>query len=163
MLDLNELLRALFENNWRCTDKWQRGCTWRFTWWRLQLSMNMSVKLRVLLMVHLTALTFEVEIKGALRLQLSCTWRSTWKSVNYCFGGAIFFKSACKGDLESKHAQHLSKKIIYLDSCLCWFSKYATYLHSVKQTNWSFCNKATEIKWTYCMYVCEINVHSSYI
>ena len=34
MLDLNGHFRVLFESNWRCTKKWQRGCTWRFTWFK---------------------------------------------------------------------------------------------------------------------------------
>ena len=61
MLDLNGLLRVLFESNWRCTIKLQRGCTWRFTWFKYE---------------HVSAVegapdglfkgtpTFEVEIKG---------------------------------------------------------------------------------------------------
>ena len=36
MLDLNGCLRVLFESNWRCTIKWQRGCTWRFTWFKYE-------------------------------------------------------------------------------------------------------------------------------
>ena len=63
MLDLNERLRVLFESNWRCTIKWQRGCTWCFTWFKYE---------------HISAVEsahdglaedtpiFEVEIKGAL-------------------------------------------------------------------------------------------------
>ena len=63
MLDLNGRLGVLFESNWRCTIKWQRECTWRFSWFKYE---------------HVSAVesapdglsedtpTFEVEIESAL-------------------------------------------------------------------------------------------------
>ena len=63
MWHLNECLSVPFESNWRCTIKWQRGCTWRFTWFKYE---------------HVSAVesapgglsedtpTFEAEIKGEL-------------------------------------------------------------------------------------------------
>ena len=33
MLDLKGHPRVQFKSNWICIIKWQRGCTWRNTWW----------------------------------------------------------------------------------------------------------------------------------
>ena len=63
MLDLNGCLRVLIESNWRCTIKWQRGCTWQFTWFKYE---HVSAVESVRDGLSEETLTFEVEIKGAL-------------------------------------------------------------------------------------------------
>ena len=62
MLDLNGRLRVLFESNWRCTMKWKRGCTWRFTWFTYEHASAVDCTPDGL--SEYTP-TFEVEIKGA--------------------------------------------------------------------------------------------------
>ena len=67
MLDLNGTLRVLFESNWRCTIKWQRGCTWRFTWFKYE---HVSAVESAPDSLSKDTPTFEVEIKGALEVAI---------------------------------------------------------------------------------------------
>ena len=67
MLDLNGSLRVLFESNWRCTIKWQRGCTWRFTWFKHE---HVSAVESVPDGLSEDTPTFEVEIKGAIKVAI---------------------------------------------------------------------------------------------
>ena len=63
MLDLNGRRRVLFESNWRCTIKWKRECTCRFTWVKYENDSAVEVVLMVLLKTHLHL--SKLKIKGA--------------------------------------------------------------------------------------------------
>ena len=67
MLDLNECLRIFFESNWRCTIKWQRGCTWGFTWFKYE---HVSAVENAPDGLSEDTPTFEVETKGALQVAI---------------------------------------------------------------------------------------------
>ena len=62
-VDLNGCLKVLFENNWRCTIKWQRGWTWCFTCFKYE---HVSAVETAPDGLSEDTTTFEVEIKGAL-------------------------------------------------------------------------------------------------
>ena len=63
MLDLNGCLRVFIESKWRGTIKWQRGWTWRFTWFKYE---HVSVVESAPVTLSEDTPTFQVEIKGAL-------------------------------------------------------------------------------------------------
>ena len=70
MLVLNVRLRNLFESNWICKIKWQRGCTWHFTWWRLYLSITLGTVEGAPDASFVGRPTSEAEIKGALEVTI---------------------------------------------------------------------------------------------
>ena len=63
MVDLNGRLRVLFESNWRCTINWQRGFTWRFTWFKYE---HVSAAESAPDSLSEDTPTFEVAVKSAL-------------------------------------------------------------------------------------------------